>query len=105
MNSENLFKEVYSILEENKAINLFTVDLTDKSSIADYVIVATGTSNKHNSTLADKIVTQLKKLENKDIKVDGMEFSNWIAIDSGNIVIHIFLEEVRDYYNIEKIWK
>lgn len=105
MKSENLFKEISSILEENKAINLFTVDLTDKAGIADYVIVATGTSNKHNSTLADKIITQLKKLANKNIRVDGMEFSNWIALDAGNIVVHIFLEEVRDYYNIERIWK
>lgn len=105
MESHLLFKEITTLLQNNGGENLVTVDLCNKSGVADYIIIVTGTSNRHSITLAEKSITLLKKHNIKNIRVDGLQVANWIAIDCGKLVLHIFLEEVREYYAIEKIWQ
>jgi len=105
MESKILFKNITTIIQDNGGENLVTVDLSKKAGIADYIIIVTGTSSRHSITLAEKVIGLLKENKIKDITVDGLQFANWIAIDCGSIVIHIFLEEVRNYYEIEKIWQ
>lgn len=95
---------VLSILDDQKAINVITIDLSGKSDIADYVIIATGTSNRHLFSISDKIQRTLKKEKRKILGIDGVETGDWIVMDLEDIIVHLFREEVRDYYQIEKIW-
>lgn len=95
---------VLNVLDDQKAINVLTIDLSKISDIADYVIVATGTSNRHLFTMSDKIQRTLKKEKKKILGVDGEETGDWIVMDLEDVIVHLFREEVRDYYKIEEIW-
>lgn len=95
---------IEEVLTQNGAINLVAVNLQDSNNITDNVIIVTATSTTHAKTLAEKTLILLKQHKCTSIHVDGLDSANWIAIDSGNTVIHIFLEPVRQYYKIEKIW-
>ena len=76
-----------------------------KSEQADYMVVASGTSNRHVSSIAEKLVSTLKKELGVRIKTEGMGNSDWVLIDSGDVIIHVFREEVRDFYQLEKLWQ
>ena len=90
-------------LEDDKAEDLVIIDLKDKTDIADFMIVASGTSNRHVLSLADNLVTKLKK--HKIIpRVEGKQQADWVLIDAVNVIVHIFRPEVRQYYNLEKMW-
>lgn len=91
-------------LEDLKAEDIVTIDLTGKTSIADSMVVASGRSNRHVGSLADNVVEGLKKSGLKDIRVEGQPHCDWVLIDAGDVIVHIFRPEVRTFYNIEKIW-
>ncbi len=95
---------VINVLEDQKAINITTIDLSGKSDIADYIIIATGTSKRHLSALSDKIHRTIKSEKRKILGIDGEDTGDWIVIDLEDIILHLFREEVREYYQIEKIW-
>lgn len=101
--SETL-KIVLDRLEEMKAEDLVTIDLTDKTSIADLMVVASGRSNRHVGAVADDVVEHLKKSGLKNIRVQGQPHCDWVLIDAGDVIIHVFRPEVRDFYAIEKMW-
>ena len=87
-----------------KAEDIVTIDLTDKSSVADRMIVASGRSNRHVGALADHILRALKDIGFGKARVEGLPHCDWVLIDAGDLIVHLFRPEVRQFYNIEKIW-
>ncbi|HEU5046875.1 MAG TPA: ribosome silencing factor [Rickettsiales bacterium] len=101
---DKLKNVIEELLDSDKASDIAAIDLTNKSSLADYMIVATGLSQKHLSALADHIVEKLQALGFKHVPVEGKNESDWIVVDAGNIIIHLFRQEARSLYNLEKMW-
>jgi ribosome-associated protein len=95
---------VLSRLEDMKAEDIVTIDLNGKSSIADLMVVASGRSNRHVGAVADNVVQELKKSGLKDIRVEGQPHCDWVLIDTGDVIVHVFRPEVRDFYSLEKMW-
>jgi ribosome-associated protein len=95
---------VLSRLEEMKAEDVITIDLNGKTSIADFMVVASGRSNRHVGSVADNVVQELKKAGRKDIRVEGQPHCEWVLIDTGDVIVHVFRPEVRDFYGLEKMW-
>lgn len=91
-------------LAEMKAEEVVVLDLTAKSSIADSMIIASGRSNRHVSAIADKVMEDLKSRGRKDIRIEGVPHCDWVLIDAGDVVVHVFRPEVRAFYNLEKLW-
>ena len=104
MTSESLSEHIQSVLDENSAQDLITIDIRGKSSVADYMIVVSGRSNRHVGALADYVQRSLKELGHKSLGVEGLEACDWVLIDAGDVILHIFRPEVRVFYNLEKIW-
>ena len=102
--SKKLINQIMANLDDNKAIDINSLSLKGKSDIADYLIIATGTSSRHVSSLAQKTVDDLKKNNIKNINTEGLDKGDWVLIDGGDVIIHLFREEVRDFYDIEKLW-
>ena len=91
-------------LEDDKAEDLLFIDLEGKSSLADYMIIASGRSGRHVASLADHISQEAKKLTGRPASVEGMPNADWVLIDTGDVIVHLFRPEVREFYNLEKIW-
>ncbi len=104
MTSESLSEHIQSVLDENSAQDIITIDIRGKSSVADYMIVVSGRSNRHVGALADYVQRSLKELGHKSLGVEGLEACDWVLIDAGDVILHIFRPEVRVFYNLEKIW-
>ena len=99
-----LLKIVIDSLEASKAEELVTVDLAGKSSLGDYMVIASGTSSRHVSSISEKLVIKLKETGYGNSRVEGLKNADWVLIDASDVIIHIFRPEVRDFYNLEKIW-
>ena len=95
---------IEKILNDNKAIDVSSIDLKDKSSIADYMIVASGTSSRHLQALSEIILKKLKKEGISNCRLEGKDSNEWKLIDGIDIIIHIFNPEKRKFYNLEKMW-
>ena len=91
-------------LDDDKAQDIVLIDLKDKSSVADCMIVASGRSHRHVGALADHILRMLKEIGAGKARVEGMPDCNWVLIDAGDVIVHLFRPEVRVFYNLEKIW-
>lgn len=88
-----------------KAEDSVTIDLTGKSSIGDFMVVTSGRSQRHVGAVADHVVKDLKKAGIPDVRVEGMRQSDWVLIDAGDVIVHVFKPEVRTFYDLEKMWK
>jgi len=95
---------ILSRLDDDKAQEIVHIDLKDKSSVADSLIVASGRSHRHVGALADHIIRALKESGFGKARVEGLPHCDWVLIDAGDVVVHLFRPEVRSFYNIEKIW-
>ena len=95
---------VISTLELNKAQDIVTIDLKDKSSMADYMIIASGTSSRHIQSLSEQVLEKLKNNGVKDSKIEGKESGEWKLVDGIDLIVHIFHPEKRKFYELEKIW-
>ena len=102
--SEALLKEVVAWLDEAKAEEVVTIDLAGKSSIGDFMIIATGRTDRHVGGIADQVRKKLKDAGVDGVRVEGLETCDWVVADAGDIIIHIFRPEVRDFYKLEKMW-
>ncbi len=91
-------------LEDDKAEDILFIDLDGKSSLADFMIIASGRSGRHVAALADHIAQDVKKLTGRPASIEGMPNADWVLIDTGDVIIHLFRPEVREFYNLEKIW-
>ena len=100
----NLNALILKTLDTNKALDIVSIDLKNKSSIADYMIIASGTSSRHIQALSEQVVDKIKLSGIKNCKVEGTESSDWKLIDGIDIIIHIFNPEKRKFYELEKMW-
>ncbi|HFD11369.1 MAG TPA: ribosome silencing factor [Crenotrichaceae bacterium] len=102
---EDLRQLVVDTIDANKGVNITCIDVKDKSSVTDYMIIATGTSERHVKALADHVVAETKKLGITPLGVEGMKVCDWILVDLGDVMAHIMLEKTREYYQLEKLWQ
>lgn len=91
-------------LDQDKAEDLVVINLAGKSSIADYMVIANGTSDRHVGAMADHLMRRAKEVGLGRCKVEGLAKRDWVLIDMGDIIVHLFRPEVRDFYNLEKMW-
>ncbi len=91
-------------LDEDKAIDIVTIDLAGKTALADYMIIATGTSSRHVSSMAQKIKERMKEKYGTISKIEGADSGDWVIVDAGDAIIHLFRPEIREFYNLEKLW-
>ena len=91
-------------LDLNKAQDIVTIDLKDKSSMADYMIIASGTSSRHIQALSEQVLEKLKDNGIKDSKIEGKESNDWKLVDGIDLIVHIFHPEKRKFYELEKMW-
>ena len=97
-------KNIEKILDNNKAANITSINLKNKSYIADYMIIASGTSSRHLQALSEILVAELKKIGLKECRIEGRESNDWKLVDANDIIIHIFHPEKREFYDLEKMW-
>jgi len=95
---------VIDTLDLNKAQDIVTIDLKDKSSMADYMIIASGTSSRHIQSLSEQVLEKLKDNGIKNSKIEGKESNEWKLVDGIDLIVHIFHPEKRKFYELEKIW-
>ena len=100
----DLRKKIENTLEDNKAIDIKTIDLKNKTQIADYMIVASGNSSKHIQALSEMLLIQLKNEGIENCRIEGKDSSEWKLVDAMDIIIHIFHPNKRKFYNLEKMW-
>lgn len=91
-------------LDDDKAQDIVVIDLEGKTSIGDFMVIASGSSQRQVGAMADHLQTTLKSAGYSGIATEGSEQCDWVLIDSGDIIVHLFRPEVRDFYNLEKIW-
>jgi len=97
-------QSVLSVLEDAKAEDIVSVDLRGRSVIADFMVVASGRSTRHVLAVADQLLRQLRENGIKNPRIEGLEGGDWVLVDIGDIIIHLFCPEAREFYNLEKIW-
>ena len=100
----DLKQVVINTLDINKAQDIVSIDLKDKSSMADYMIIASGTSSRHIQSLSEQVLNKLKDNGIKDSKIEGKDSSEWKLVDGIDLIIHIFHPEKRKFYELEKMW-
>lgn len=102
--SKQLLKLTLQSLEDNKAFDVVSINLIGRSSIADYMIVASGNSSRQVTSMAENLVKTYKEIGLRPASPEGMSNGDWVLIDAKDILIHIFRPEVRDFYSLEKMW-
>ena len=100
----NLKTTIINTLDSSKALDIVTIDLTGKSSIADYMIIASGTSSRHIQALSEQVLEQFKKNGILNSKIEGKNSNDWKLVDGIDLIVHIFNPEKRKFYELEKIW-
>ena len=100
----NLKEIIVKTLDANKALDIISIDLANKSSMADYMIIASGTSSRHLQSLSEQVLEQFKKNGVLNSKIEGKDSNNWKLIDGIDLIVHIFNPEKRKFYELEKIW-
>ena len=99
-----LVETLHGIIDDAKAEDIVTLDLARKTSIADAMIVASGRSDRHVGAIAERIMSSLKEMGQPSPRVEGMPVCDWVLIDTGDVIVHLFRPEVRGFYNLEKLW-
>ena len=105
LTSESLLDRILASLTEDKAEEIVQIDLRGKSSMADYMVIASGRSTRQVSALSEKLVDRLKQDHGVACKVEGKETGDWVLIDAGDVIVHVFRPEVREFYQLEKMWQ
>ena len=100
----NLKKIILNTLDSNKALDVISIDLANKSSIADYMIIASGTSSRHIQALSEQVLEQFKNNGIINCKIEGKDSNDWKLIDGIDLIVHIFNPEKRKFYELEKMW-
>lgn len=102
--SDALLAAILDDLQDNKAEDVVQIDLRGKSAIGDYMVVCSGRSTRQVTAIAEKLVDTLKSEQGVLSKVEGKETGDWVLIDTGDVVVHVFRPEVREFYQLEKMW-
>lgn len=104
MDTERLKQLVIDALEDRKGLDIKILDVREKSSVTDILVIAGGTSTRQIKALADSVVEKVKENGVQPLGVEGQEGSGWVLVDLGDVVVHVMLPETRDFYNLEKLW-
>ena len=104
MKNNNLNDHIEKILGDGKAEDIVSIPLEGKSSLADYMIIATGTSTRHVGALSNQISSKLKMMGFKIFSTQGQRNGDWVLVDVGDVIVHLFRQEVREFYNLDKMW-
>lgn len=102
--AQRALETVLASLDDSKAEDIVTIDIAGKSALGDFMVVVSGRSNRHVSAICEHLITDLKEEGFGNSRVEGLETGDWVLIDTGDIIIHVFRPEVREFYNIEKMW-
>jgi ribosome-associated protein len=102
--AQQLLERVIASLEDDKAEDLVTIDLRGRSSMADYMVVCSGRSSRQVGAIAQKLMDRLKDDLGMICKIEGKDQGDWVLIDAGDVIVHVFRPEVRDFYQLEKMW-
>ncbi|SIO31645.1 ribosome-associated protein [Vannielia litorea] len=100
-----LLAHILSSLEDDKAEEIVTIDLAGKSTIADHMVICSGRSSRQVGAIAEKLVDRLKQAFGTSCKIEGKDAGDWVLIDTGDVIVHVFRPEVRDFYQLEKMWQ
>jgi len=104
MNSQQLTDLVIDALDDVKAQNVTTLDVRDMTTITDYMVIASGTSNRHVQALAENVAQKAKEAGHRPIGIEGEEGGEWVLLDLQDALVHVMLPKVREFYNLEKLW-
>lgn len=104
VDADSVAQAILVSLEDDKAEEILTIDIRGRSSFADKLVIASGRSARHVGALADHLMRKLKDIGVHDVRVEGLPQGDWVLVDAGDVVVHLFRPEVRSFYNIERIW-
>lgn len=104
MESELLKQLVIGALDDLKAVNTVSIDVTELTDVMDHLIIASGTSNRHVKSLANNVSVEVKKTGLQPLGIEGNDVGEWVLLDFGDVVVHIMLPATRDYYDLERLW-
>ncbi|SLN36322.1 Ribosomal silencing factor RsfS [Pseudoruegeria aquimaris] len=102
--SETLLDAILSSLQDDKAEDVTQIDLRGKSEMADYMVICSGRSSRQVASISEKLTERLKERFGLSSKVEGADAGDWVLIDTGDVIVHVFRPEVRDFYQLEKMW-
>ena len=103
--SKALVDQIIEWLDDAKAEEIITIDLEGKSSVGDFMVIASGRSARHVGAVADHVRRKLKETGQGNVQVEGTDNCDWVLLDTGDIIVHLFRPEVREFYNLEKMWQ
>ena len=101
---DTLHAMILQSLDDDQAIEMITIPLAGKSSIADHMVIASGRSTRQVASMADKIARKIKEQYHRSPRVEGLPTADWVLIDAGDVIVHLFRPEVRSFYNLERMW-
>jgi ribosome-associated protein len=104
MQTETLLKTVQTVLDERKGLYITTMDVRGKTSITDYMVLVTGTSNRHLKSLCDHVAEKLKEDNFRPLGMEGDMTSDWVLLDLGDVIVHAMTAQTREFYQLEKLW-
>jgi ribosome-associated protein len=104
IDADETLRLILARLDDMKAEDTTTIDLRGKSAIADFMVVTSGRSNRHVGSVADRVLEDLHKAGVRQVRVEGMPLCDWVLLDAGDVIVHVFRPEARAFYNLEKMW-
>lgn len=101
---DGLHRLILESLDDDQAVELISIPLAGKSTIADYMVVASGRSSRQVASMATKLAEKIKALTGRSPRIEGMPIADWVLLDAGDVIVHLFRPEVRSFYNLERMW-
>jgi ribosome-associated protein len=102
--AQDLHSLVLRSLDDDKALEIVSIPLGGKSNIADYMVIASGRSTRQVASMADKLAERIKRELGRSVRIEGLPVADWVLIDAGDVIVHLFRPEVRSFYNLERMW-
>lgn len=102
--SDRLHELVLKSLDDDQAVETVTIPLAGKSSIADHMVIASGRSTRQVASMATKLADKIKTELGRSVRIEGLPTADWVLIDAGDVIVHLFRPEVRSFYNLERMW-
>ena len=103
--SSELLKLVIDALEDMKAVDIHTIDVRDKTSVTDVMVICSGTSSRHVKSLADNVIKKTKESGHAPLGIEGQDAAEWVLVDLGDVIVHVMQPQVREFYDLESLWR